>query len=663
MIPCSRAERLRTSLVTLVSALVMAAVASVSAHAAPCPLGGAGSVANPFRISSEADLRSLAAGDCALDKAYLQTADITLATPLAAGVGGAGVPFTGTFDGAGHDIAGLVMSSDTADHVGLFGETAAPAFITGVNIVNASVRGDIDVGTLVGTARDTSISDSSASGEVFGNVNAGGLVGAVAVTEGAEQIDGLIASVRSNGDGLTAAGPTGGVLGHVTLSGGGDLSITDVTVTGGGSGPGIAGGVIGVVRTDAATPGSDLSVMRVRVAGSGYGASDDVGGGAIGQLEARSRASTVTLRQIDVEGQAQGLKSGGVIGVASLESGGDFSQLSSSGRVYGHEVAGGIIGRLDGPVSVAPDRAIAIADLVATGPNDMLYAGGSAGGVIGEARFFTDHVHIRRAFASGRFASRQESGVGGLVGGSVGGRAGTFVSMDGGAWDIQATGVVTNRMSNASGITTAQAKSIDTFLAMSWPIIDSSGAPAADRAWGICPRVADGYPFLLWTEDESACLDPPQPEPTPPSEPGSGSGAGGDAVGVIAGPGGSLSASGVSSREIRAGTLTWARRPALAGHRSSQQWLVSSVLVPGPGVVEQSASFGARQTACRTTRAALTAGAVSLRCRLRGPVRAAVRRSALTVRVITTYTSAGGERTTAATRVRLQRGTLVAPTS
>ncbi|WP_245812779.1 MBG domain-containing protein, partial [Belliella buryatensis] len=90
--------------------------------------------------------------------------------------------FTGSFDGAGHVISNLTISSQTNDNVGLFGFTKGTSSsdrvtISNLGLVGATVTGRNQVGALVGQALNTTINNASASGSVKGGASVGGLIG------------------------------------------------------------------------------------------------------------------------------------------------------------------------------------------------------------------------------------------------------------------------------------------------------------------------------------------------------------------------------------------------------------------------------------------------------------------------------------------------------
>ena len=94
-------------------------------------------------------------------------------------VGDSSTPFKGTFDGDGHKITGLKITSGS--YIGLFGYVGEGATIKNVNLVGASVSGESRVGALigriVGDATVSNCSVDSASKVVGSGSNTGGLIG------------------------------------------------------------------------------------------------------------------------------------------------------------------------------------------------------------------------------------------------------------------------------------------------------------------------------------------------------------------------------------------------------------------------------------------------------------------------------------------------------
>ncbi|WP_179097697.1 S-layer homology domain-containing protein [Paenibacillus sp. FSL H7-0331] len=92
-------------------------------------------------------------------------------------IGTTGTPFKGTFDGNGHTIKSLRITS-TADNLGLFGVVESSTINNiGLLNVNISSLSANNVGSLVGWAKATTIINVFATGSVTGGSNTGGLVG------------------------------------------------------------------------------------------------------------------------------------------------------------------------------------------------------------------------------------------------------------------------------------------------------------------------------------------------------------------------------------------------------------------------------------------------------------------------------------------------------
>ena len=93
-----------------------------------------------------------------------------------------------------------------------------------------------------------------------------------------------------------------------------------------------------------------------------------------------------------------------------------------------------------------------------------------------------------------------------------------LTASSGNFWDTTvgvATASRTGALTGASGKTTVQMKELATYTAASWDIVDgwepfsSTSTPA--KIWGICSRVNDGYPFLLWEYTTDPCTVTPPP--------------------------------------------------------------------------------------------------------------------------------------------------------
>jgi len=125
--------------------------------------GGSGTEANPYIIATNADLQWLAGNSSVWGAYFLQTADVS-AVGISNPIGGSPA-FTGGYNGLGHTITGLSLSSSSANQ-GLFGFTDG-AEIKNLRVTGASVTGGSGVGILIGRADGpTLVSNVFVSGTV-----------------------------------------------------------------------------------------------------------------------------------------------------------------------------------------------------------------------------------------------------------------------------------------------------------------------------------------------------------------------------------------------------------------------------------------------------------------------------------------------------------------
>lgn len=91
-------------------------------------------------------------------------------------IGNASNNFNGTFDGLGFTISNLYINRPTQSYVGLFGYTNN-ATIKNIGLKDVNIKGNNNVGALVGYGYDIHIENASTSGKIIGNENVGGLIG------------------------------------------------------------------------------------------------------------------------------------------------------------------------------------------------------------------------------------------------------------------------------------------------------------------------------------------------------------------------------------------------------------------------------------------------------------------------------------------------------
>lgn len=202
-------------------------------------------------IETMDDLLALAKATDAetLGKNYRLKADLNLKDTPFNGIGSAGQPFTGMFDGQGHTISHVTVNAPEGENVGFFNAIKG-ATIRDLKLVDVEITGKTNVGGLAGSAQVQLDSDDlsknvanliggcSVSGTVTGTKNVGGLVG---LNEGktdpqtlfsiASAVDKCAASVTVNGKEMTG-GLVGKNGGTITKSSSGGTVKGD-TITGG----------------------------------------------------------------------------------------------------------------------------------------------------------------------------------------------------------------------------------------------------------------------------------------------------------------------------------------------------------------------------------------------------------------------------------------------
>lgn len=129
-------------------------------------------------------------------------------------IGSTATPFVGKLNGKGHMISNLIISKKDLPTVGLFGATYKQAKIQSLIIENAEIIGGNFVGGLIGTARNTTVSDIKFQGKVTGTEHIGGIIG-----YGIDTV--TINNSSSNGEiigGSSVGGLAGNIWGNVNNS-------------------------------------------------------------------------------------------------------------------------------------------------------------------------------------------------------------------------------------------------------------------------------------------------------------------------------------------------------------------------------------------------------------------------------------------------------------
>jgi len=168
-------------------------------------------------------------------------------------------PFTGDFDGQGYEISNLVTCVWVETDVGLFGLVGEAGVIQNVGVVDATVRGGLAVGSLVGYNLGGTVSDSYSTGNVtdypYIGHHIGGLIG---------MNDGTVSNSWFSGE-VNGYENVGGLVGF------NEGSVSSSYSSGNVDGADKVGGLVGMNHHGTVTNSYSEASVLVWDNGSGYG--------------------------------------------------------------------------------------------------------------------------------------------------------------------------------------------------------------------------------------------------------------------------------------------------------------------------------------------------------------------------------------------------------
>ncbi|WP_312440426.1 YDG domain-containing protein [Janthinobacterium sp.] len=171
---------------------------------------------------------------------------------------GTTTPFTGTLDGAGHVVSGLVINRPGTNFAGLFGTTSSTAIVRNIGLEGGSITGKNGTGALIGSNLGT-VSGSFSTVSVSGATQVGGLVG----------VNGVGSTITNSyaSGAVTGTGTIGGLVGLNT----GSLinNYASGTVTGGSVSGGLAGSNSGTGTSTGNFWDTTTSVKATSATGTG----------------------------------------------------------------------------------------------------------------------------------------------------------------------------------------------------------------------------------------------------------------------------------------------------------------------------------------------------------------------------------------------------------
>ena len=375
-------------------------------------------VSSVYQITTAGELKHVANTDSLWSGAFLVKNDISLANCGDwAPIGNSGKKFTGTFDGGGHSISGLVIDRPNDPNVGLFGFSEGASF-TGVKLVGVDVEGESQVGALVGkfvgTTESHKISASSVSGAVVGADNdIGGLVGFFESTNGVVESSFSLATVTGPSDvgGLVGEVDEGSVRGSYAT---GTISATETQI----------GGLVGDFEGGGNIENS--------YATGNVTSTDEKVGGLVGDFN-----DSGDILNSHAEGRVQGVDDvGGLVG--DFDGSGNIESSYAVGTVIGDNKVGGLVGKFDNSGEIKASHATG----VVTGTARLV------GGLVG---YFFGAGAIVNSYATGAVTGG-EADHNGIVSADVGGLVGIFESLSGRIQSSYATGNVTGTGNRVGGL-------------------------------------------------------------------------------------------------------------------------------------------------------------------------------------------------------------------
>ena len=478
--------------------LLTLVVAAPPAQASACALDGAGTLALPYKIASEADFEKVGVGDCADNAHYLLTGPVELAATYDQSV--VAGTFQGVFDGGGFTISGMRIEMNgttttaevgffarvdggtvknvifdaphidvTVDRVGVVVGRLDAGSVEDVTVREPKVTGDNEVGGIVGQARHSvTLEDVRViGGEVTGNFRVGGVVGELRVRARNEHVEATFRNLASSANVTGTRSNVGGIAGLLTVDAMATLDagncpntkpdqsavlvlenvhVRETANVVNNDGP--TGGLVGRIETYANCDGTSATtrILDSSVSAEVEGTSNTAG--LVGLLATSDGAPmNIELARVRFDGTvtASGSESAGLVGGLASGVGVDaiIEDVTVVGSISGTRELGGIIGkaglRADGRGSLVIRRAAVSGTVMGT--NDV---GGIAGYPEGE-------VTIEQSSFSGTVMGTND--VGGIAGEQRSGAIVRDVIVRGRVQGSGQTGGIAGYLNSGSGTT------------------------------------------------------------------------------------------------------------------------------------------------------------------------------------------------------------------
>ncbi len=415
---------------------------AIDLQSVPAILQGAGTAADPYKITSVDDYNHLAAliaesGYAYGDSHFLVTTDLNFTGKPVKQMGSGDLYFAGSIDGGSHTLSGITLTADSVaggSNVALFGGLAPSGEIKNLKIANTTISGYANVAALVANnqgrvSRVTLDSSVSVTATRKDNTLAGANVGGIeAVAYATSVVDSCETSASVSG--LTYVGGIAGYTLENTAAISNCVNRGTVVATAPvkttynpGSGTkteyvdAVAGGIAGKFGGE---------VSNCRNEGSVSTAKCNVAGGIVGDTYV---GSLITDCANSGEVTAAFQTAGGIVGTTGISTAYEviIANCTNSGTVKAATVAGGIAGTIKtgcsvtscsntGEVAPTGTRAGGIAGNSAGSPSiSQCYNTGEVsgayqvGGILGMAESAT--AQVSQCYNAGHVQARLTSGM------------------------------------------------------------------------------------------------------------------------------------------------------------------------------------------------------------------------------------------------------------
>lgn len=464
------------------------------------PLAGSGTEAEPYQIYTASDFALLSWHWSVLDKSIMLMNDLNLNGIELDPIGDMG-SFCGKFDGQGHVLWNARIYHAGSKYIGIFGRTGQGGKIHDVGVENVYMEGGYCVGGLVGD-NDGNIINCYTLGTVKGQENVGGLVGdmdigeicdcyAKVIATGNEDVGGLVGQIDSGSVGrcytsgsVTGMGSIGGLIGRIDNG-----KIYDCYATGEVLGKHLVGGLVGNNR------GEITSSYATGTVSDGY-----VLGGLVGF---NNGSITACFTSASVSGTCD---VGGLVGENNSTITSSYTTGVASGMGDTIHV-GGLVGNNHASITTSYSTAIVqgignyIGGLAGTN-NGTITSSYTQGTIYGIGDYIGGLVGENSSTIVTCYTAGTVVDIGDYVGGFCGTNAGTISLC---FWDMETSGLTVS--AGGEGKSNEQMRTLSTFTDIGWDFANEIGNGTSDF-WRMCSNGTD-YPRLNWqsVDGDFTCPD------------------------------------------------------------------------------------------------------------------------------------------------------------